>query len=377
MDEGFRFADSLGPNKIVHLHDAATGLRAVVVVDNVACGPAIGGVRMAPDVTTEEAFRLARTMTFKNAAAGLPHGGEKSVIVGDPKMPLPQKEQVIRAFACAIRGLTDYIPGPDMGTDERCMGWIADEIGRAVGLPPAIGGIPLDEIGATGFGVSTCIAVVAKYCNLAIRGSRVVVQGFGAARKHAARFLAAQGAVLIGVADSQGTLFNPKGIDVTHLIELKNAGHSVLDYTDGEKLASDAILDLECEVWIPAARPDVIRQENVGRLKTKLVVPGANIAVTAAAEQLLHDRHVLVLPDFIANAGGVICAAVEYHGGTQALAFQTIEEKIRTNTALVLEEALKSGIPPRQAAVAFAERRIRDAMTYRRWSGSGGDTLHG
>jgi glutamate dehydrogenase (NAD(P)+)/glutamate dehydrogenase (NADP+) len=341
-----------------------------VVIDNVACGPAIGGIRMALDVTTEEAFRLARAMTFKNAAASLPHGGGKSVIVGDPKIPLPQKEQLIRAFACAIRDLTDYIPGPDMGTDERCMGWIKDEIDRAVGLPPAIGGIPLDEIGATGFGLNACIAVAAKFCDVNVKGTRVVVQGFGAVGKHAARFLSAQGAVVIGVADSQGTLFNPQGIDVPRLIALKNAGRSVLAYADGEKLGSEAALDLECDVWIPAARPDVIHQENVARLKTKLVVPGANIAVTAEAEQLLHERNVLVLPDFIANAGGVICAAVEYHGGTQALAFQTIEEKIRTNTTLVLEEARKTGTTPRQAAVAFAERRIRDAMTYRRWSTS-------
>jgi glutamate dehydrogenase (NAD(P)+)/glutamate dehydrogenase (NADP+) len=371
MNDGFRFADSLGPNKIVHIYEPTLELRAVLVIDNVACGPAIGGIRMAPDVTTEEAFRLARAMTFKNAAAGLPHGGGKSVIVGNAKMPLPQKEQLIRAFACAIRDLIEYIPGPDMGTDERCMGWIKDEIDRAVGLPPAIGGIPLDEIGATGFGLSACIAVAAKFCEVGVKGARVVVQGFGAVGTHAARFLSAQGAVVIGVADSQGTLFHPQGIDVARLIALKNAGNSVLDYPDGEKLASDDALDLECEIWIPAARPDVIRQENVARLKTKLVVPGANIAVTAEAEQILLDRQVLVLPDFIANAGGVICAAVEYHGGTQALAFQTIEERIRTNTTLVLEEACQTRITPRQAAVALAERRVRDAMTYRRWSASG------
>lgn len=131
MEDGFRFTDSLGPNKIAHIYEPTHGLRAVVVINNVACGPAIGGIRLAPDVTTEEAFRLARAMTFKNAAAGLPHGGGKSVIIGNPKMPLPQKEQLIRAFACAIRDLTEYIPGPDMGTDERCMGWIKEEKIRA------------------------------------------------------------------------------------------------------------------------------------------------------------------------------------------------------------------------------------------------------
>ncbi|MBI3303187.1 MAG: Glu/Leu/Phe/Val dehydrogenase [Deltaproteobacteria bacterium] len=371
MDEVFGFADTLGPRKIIHLYDSAVGLKAVVAVDNVACGPAIGGVRMAPDVSTEEAFRLARAMTLKNAAAGLPHGGGKSVIMADPKMPAAEKEKLIRAFACAIRDITEYIPGPDMGTDERCMAWIKDEIGRAMGLPPEIGGIPLDEIGATGFGLSVSTEVASKFCDLDLHGARIVVQGFGSVGKHAARFLGAKGAVLVGAADSGGTLFNHKGIDVSRLIELKNAGKSVLDYPAGDKLDRDAVIDLDCEIWIPAARQDVLRVDNVARLRTKLVVSGANIPVTLEAEQMLHDRHVLVVPDFIANAGGVICAAVEYHGGTQAMAFQTIEEKVRTNTTLVLEEAAKTGRLPRQAAVALAERRVRTAMGYRRWSSSG------
>jgi glutamate dehydrogenase (NAD(P)+) len=373
MDEAFRFADALGPSKIIHIYEPVTGLKAVLAVDNVACGPAIGGIRMAPDVSTEEAFRLARAMTLKNAAAGLPHGGGKAVIVGDPKMPMAKKEQLIRAFACAIKDITEYIPGPDMGTDERCMAWIKDEIDRAVGLPPEIGGIPLDEIGATGFGLSICLDVARKFCDLDLRGARIVVQGFGSVGKHAARLLVTQGAVLVGVADSQGTLFNPDGLDVARLIELKSAGKSVIDYAEGNKLDASSVIDLECDVWIPAARPDVIREENVARLKTKLIVPGANIPVTPAAERILHDRHVLVVPDFIANAGGVICAAVEYHSGTQTIAFQMIEEKIRSNTTLVLEEATKQGTLPRQAAVALAERRVRDAMTYRRWSSAGAE----
>ena len=134
-DDPFRFTDDLGPVKIVHITERTTGLRATVVIDNVAIGQAIGGVRMAPDVTTEECFRLARAMTLKNAAAGLHHGGGKAVIVGDPLMPLADKEPLIRAFADAIEDLTDYVPGPDMGTDETCMAWIHDQIGRAIGLP--------------------------------------------------------------------------------------------------------------------------------------------------------------------------------------------------------------------------------------------------
>jgi glutamate dehydrogenase (NAD(P)+) len=124
MEDAFRFADDLGPFKLVHIHRPSVGLKAVVAIDNIACGPAIGAVRMAPDVSTEEAFRLARAMTFKNAAAGLPHGGGKSVIFADPKMQVSDKEQLIRGFAAAIGDLTHYIPGPDMGTDELAMGWI-------------------------------------------------------------------------------------------------------------------------------------------------------------------------------------------------------------------------------------------------------------
>jgi glutamate dehydrogenase/leucine dehydrogenase len=367
MSDIFAFADSLGPSKIVHLYNPTVGLKGVVAIDNVACGPAIGGIRIAPDVSAEEAFRLARAMTLKNAAAGLPHGGGKSVIFGDPKMPVEEKEKVIRAFACAMRDLAEYIPGPDMGTDERCMAWIKDEIGRAVGLPSEIGGIPLDELGATGFGLSVSADVARLFCDLELRNARVAVQGFGSVGKHAARFLAAQGAVLVGAADSQGALFQPAGIDVEQLIRLKEAGKSVLDYPSGEKLDHDAVIDIECDIWIPAARPDVIRADNAARLKAKLIVQGANIPCTAEAEQILHDRKILVVPDFIANAGGVICAAVEYHGGTQTMAFQTIDEKIRMNTKLVLEEAAQNRVPPRRAAVALAERRVRAAMGYRRW----------
>ena len=166
MEDVFRFADPFGPARIIHIYRPSLSLRAVVVVDNTACGVAIGGVRMAPDVSTEECFRLARAMTWKNAAAGLSHGGGKSVIFGDPRMPLQQKEQVIRAFADAIRDVADYVPGPDMGTDELCMGWIKDEIARAVGLPAAVGGIPLDEIGATGFGLAACVDVARTFIDL-------------------------------------------------------------------------------------------------------------------------------------------------------------------------------------------------------------------
>ncbi len=367
MEDAFRFADDIGPLRIVHLHLASVGLKAVVAVDNTACGPAIGGVRMAPDVSAEEAFRLARAMTLKNAAAGLAHGGGKAVIFGDPRMPAGDKERIVRAFASAIRDLVDYIPGPDMGTDELAMAWVHDEIGRSVGLPREIGGIPLDEIGATGFGLTASVEVAARHIGLDLKGARVAVQGFGSVGKHAARFLAEKGAVLVGASDTQGAIADGSGLDIAALIAPKAEGRPLREHPRGRKLDGDAIIDIPCDIWIPAARPDVIHAGNVGRLQAKLVAEGANIPCTPEAEATLAARGVLVLPDFIANAGGVICAATEYQGGTEAAAFAAIETKIRANTAAVLKAMRSGGSTPRAAAVALAKARIARAMATRRW----------
>ena len=367
MEEIFNFADELGPAKMVHIHRPRAGLKAVVAIDNVACGPAIGGVRMAPDVSAQEAFRLARAMTLKNAAAGLAHGGGKAVIYGDPAMPPGDKERVIRAFAGAIAELADYIPGPDMGTDERAMAWIHDEIHRSVGLPRQLGGIPLDEIGATGFGLAAAIDVAQKHIGLNLRGARLAVQGFGSVGKHAARFLSRHGVVLVAASDTSGTLADANGLDIGELIALKDRGEPLAAYPRGQKLPLDAIVDVACEIWIPAARPDVLHADNAGRLQTRVVAEGANIPATPEAEQVLAQRGILVLPDFIANAGGVICAAVEYHGGSETQAFAAIDEKIRANVRAVLDEAARTKLLPRAAAVAMAEQRVRSAMQLRRW----------
>lgn len=372
MEDMFRFANSLGPAKIVHILMPAVGLKAIVVIDNLGCGPAIGGVRMAPDVSVHECVRLARAMTLKNAAAGLAHGGGKAVIIGDHRMPVAEKERMIRAFACAIRDLTDYIPGPDMGTDEACMAWVRDEIGRAVGLPPVLGGIPLDAIGATGFGLVAAIEAALPYCGLTLHGARVAVQGFGAVGRHAAQFLAGKGAVLVAAADTSATVHDPVGLDVAALARHKLEGGTLAAFPAGEKRDPDAIIDVGCEIWIPAARPDVLRADNVSRLHAKLVAQGANIPATAEAEAMLHARGILVLPDFIANAGGVICAAIEYHGGSEASAFAAIAEKIGRNTRQMLQQAAATRGTPRAAATAMAERRIAQAAGYRRWGVAAG-----
>jgi glutamate dehydrogenase/leucine dehydrogenase len=366
MTEAFAYCDELGPEKVIEIYDPKTQVKGVLVVDNVAMGPSIGGIRMAPDVSVEECVRLARAMTLKNSAARLPHGGGKAVIVADPAAARPEKERLIRSFAHAIAAIDDYIPGPDMGTNEIAMAWVKDAIGRAVGLPRAIGGIPLDEIGATGFGLSIALEVAERYSGLAIDGARVAVQGFGSVGKHAARFLCARGARLVAASDSRGCCHAAGGIDVQALIAFKDAGHCVAEYEHAEALPRDAILDVDCDIWIPAARPDVLNAENVHRLKARVVAEGANIPATPEAERQLAARGVLVIPDFIANAGGVICAAMEWHQATERQALQAIEEKIRANVDEVLAMAQARHVLPRAAALELARARVLEAMSFRR-----------
>jgi len=363
----FRFTDDLGPVEIVHLTERSTGLRATVVVDNVAIGPAIGGVRMAPDVTTDECFGLARAMTLKNSAAGLPHGGGKAVIVADPAMPDAEKESLVRAFAHAIEDIADYTPGPDMGTDERCMAWVRDEIGRAVGLPTALGGIPLDEIGATGLGLAASIEVAAERIGMSLEGARVAVQGFGAVGRNVARFLTQRGCILIAAVDSGGGVVDHRGLDVDDLTHANSTG-TIAGLPVGEPIARDAIVGVECDIWIPAARPDVLHRDNVDQLHARIVAEGANIPATPEAESRLHERGILVLPDFIANAGGVICGAVEYAGGSESEARATIDARVRANTATMLDRAAADGTSPRAAATKMARERLDRAMATHRFT---------
>jgi glutamate dehydrogenase/leucine dehydrogenase len=305
-------------------------------------------------------------MTFKNAAAGLPHGGGKAGILADPGCPPGQKEALVRTFARMIRGLTEYIPGPDMGTNEACMAWIKDEIDRAVGLPRVMGGIPLDEIGATGFGLAVAAEVATAEAKLSLKGARVAIEGFGAVGQHTARFFVQRGARLVATSDSRGATCNRDGLDVDALIAHKRAGLGVSAFPTGCPMKGEDMVAVECEIWIPAARPDTLTADNAGRLQAKLVLQGANIPATDAAEEAMHAGGILSLPDFVVNAGGVICAAVEYHGGTQAQAFARIEESIRANTYETLERARTRRLRPRQAAIEMVRSRIDAAMQYRR-----------
>ncbi len=366
MTTMFDFSDELGPAKIIAIYEPRLSLKAILVVDNVAAGPAIGGCRMAPDVSLEECFRLARAMTLKNAAAGLPHGGGKSVIFGDASMAPEKKEQLFRGFARAIGQITDYIVGPDMGTNETAMAWALDEIGRAVGLPRELGGIPLDEIGATGFGLACAAEAVARAGLIDLSGARVAIQGYGAVGRHAARFLSERGGVVVAVSDSRGAILNADGLDLAALDRHKRQSGRVNGFAGSQDIAPERLVGVDCQIWVPAARPDVLDASNAHDVKAKLILQGANIPATAEAEAILYERGILSVPDFIANAGGVICASVEYHGGSEKQALDAISEKVQRNVAEMIDLSNREGKSPRAAAVQLARQRVESAMRYRR-----------
>lgn len=342
-----------------------SGVEAVVVIDNVALGPAIGGVRMRPGVTAGEVARLARAMTEKNALAGLPHGGGKSGISA-PALGPADHERVMRAFARGIEQLTDYIPGPDMGTTETSMAYVHDEIGRAIGLPAVLGGIPLDELGATGFGLAVCADVLSEAKLVELGGARVVIQGLGAVGWHAGRLLAERGAVIVAASDIRGGLWNPGGLDVAALRAHQQSAGTVMGFPGGAPVPRDDILSLDCELLVLAAKPDVVTTDNAGKISARVVLEGANIPVTAQAEDQLADRGVLCIPDIVANAGGVICGAAEYRGAGRAKAFAEIEEKIRATTAELLDRIQHGTLTPRTAARQMAQERLRQALALRR-----------
>jgi glutamate dehydrogenase/leucine dehydrogenase len=253
-----------------------------------------------------------------------------------------------------------------MGTDERCMAWIHDEIGRSVGLPAALGGIPLDELGATGYGLAVAADEAAAAGVLELHGARVAIQGFGAVGTHTARFLSERGACIVAVSDRRGATGDPTGLPVDDLIAWTRAGGQLAEFVSGAPLVRDSVIGTDCDILVPAARPDVISEANAHEVKAKLVLEGANIPVTTEAEATLHDRGVLCLPDFLVNAGGVICASAEYAGESRARAFDLIAQTVRENTAAVIEGSMTRSVLPRVVAEELAAANVREAMSFRR-----------
>jgi glutamate dehydrogenase (NAD(P)+) len=355
--------DNIGPEKILEVYDAQSKMRGFLVIDNTCRGPGKGGIRMTPTVNREEVFGLARAMTFKNALADLPFGGAKSGIIADSKKISPKKkEEIVRAFSHALKSLCpfQYIAAPDMNMAEKEMKIFAEENGdlkSCTGKPKEIGGLP-HELGSTGFGVAQATLVGIKHLNLNLKNLNFIVEGFGNVGVFAAKFLTEKGLRLIGVSDSKGCLYQPDGIDFEKLLKIKKQTGSVINYGSGEIFPADKIVSLKTDILIPAAIPNLITEENFQEVKAKIIIEGSNIPMAAEIEERLSQKGILIIPDIIANAGGVISSYVEYIGGNEEEMFKIIQEKIVKNTQEILERSRDEKIIPRKIAADIAKKRI-------------------
>jgi glutamate dehydrogenase (NAD(P)+) len=376
------FADDYGPEKILQVYDPKTGMRGVLVIDNTVLGPGKGGIRMMPTVTTEEIFRLARTMTWKCALAKIPFGGAKSGIIADPKQITPEKKmQLIEAFSRALRRVCPslYVAAPDINTGEEEMAVFAKANGSmksATGKPahlcvkPGVKcGIP-HEYGSTALGVVQAAFTAANYVDgFDIDHASAAVDGFGNVGSFVVDYLSQIDVKIVAVSDSKGCIYNSDGVDYEKLLDVKTKTGSVTNYQPAKVLPNKELFGLPVDLLVPAALPDVITAENVEQVKAKLVVEAANLPIRPDVEKMLADRGVLVVPDVLANAGGVISSYAEYRGYNPKRMLELVQRKIRQNTVNVIEASLDSEYELRDAALKLAKDRIEKANNHHKRSG--------
>lgn len=367
--------DKYGPEYLINIYDAKIGMEGFLVIDNTAFGPGKGGIRMTPNVTLEEVYRLARTMTWKNALADIPFGGAKAGIVwrgGADEL----KKQYIQSFARAIKLLTPkkYIAGPDVSSGEREMQWLVEATGNwrsATGKPAdycmtVFGkgqkcGIP-HEFGSTGFGVAKATAIALKISGIEIKNAKIAIEGFGNVGTFAAKYLSEMGVLIVAVADSQGAICNEKGLPIEELIKFKAERKSVADFREGQKISREEFFALPSDVLIPAAVTDAICEKNKDSIKTKIIVEGANIPMKEKIENELFKKGISIVPDCVANAGGVISSYAEYRGYNPKRMFELVERKVSKATNLVLKESIKTGRNPRVVALEIAKNKVEKRM---------------
>lgn len=354
--------DNFGPEKILEVYNPKVGMRGIVVIDNTALGPGKGGIRMTPTVSVEEVARLARVMTWKCALAELPFGGAKSGIIADPReIRIEKKYEIIAAFAEAIKIVSPelYIAAPDINTGEKEMEVYAKANGSmksTTGKPAKLGGLP-HELGSTGFGVFHATKVAAEFKGIDLNGAKIAIEGFGNVGSFVGKFLSEEEAKLIGVSDIAGLAYNPEGLNYDKLIEARDKKGSVIHYDGAKTLKHHDILSLDVDILVTAAVPDLVKVSDIDNIKAKIIVEGSNIPMSHEVEKLLTKKGVLVIPDFVANAGGVISSYVEYINGTPKEMFKMVEEKITKNVRMVLEQMKEYGYP-RGAALHIAKQRV-------------------
>ena len=369
--------DDLGPEHVLMVYDPKIGMRGFLVIDNTLLGPGKGGFRMTENVTADEVARLARAMTLKNSLAGLPFGGAKGGIVwnGGTK---ELKKKFVESYARAIKPflVKKYISAPDVAVGEEEIRWFVEPVGNlraATGKPANLClevingkgkktmrcGIP-HEFGSTGWGVAQATRIATEHAGLDIKGATVALDGFGNVGSFAAKYLTEMGARVMGISEHGGSLIAKakEELNIPKLFDAKQKGKSVFDVSESKKSPYSKIFELPVDILILASVTDVINETNKDKVRAKIIVEGANIPMSEYIEEEFFKKGILVVPDFLANAGGVISSYAEHRGYNPKDMFHTVEKKITENTREVLNMSKNKKISPRKAAHEIALARL-------------------
>ena len=346
-------------------------------------GPAKGGIRYHPGVTLDEVTALAMWMTWKCALVNIPFGGAKGGVICNPKeMSSKEVERMTRRLVSElmiILGPEKDIPAPDVNTNAQIMAWILDTYSMNVGhsVPSVVTGKPLSVGGSRGREEATsrgCVCTVMealKHLEMPVQNARVVVQGFGNVGRIAAQLIRQEGATVVGVSDSQGGVYDPSGLDIEQVAVHKQETGQVTGFPAADKVSNAELLELECEVLIPAALENQITESNAGRIQARIVAEGANGPTTPTADRILADRGILLLPDILANAGGVTVSYFEWVQGLMELFWSEQEVNERLHRIMcqafqdVLEVTLREKVDMRLAAYMLAVSRVAEANRIR------------
>jgi glutamate dehydrogenase (NAD(P)+) len=353
------------------------------VTHNVARGPSKGGIRYHPDVTLDEVKALAMWMTWKCSLMAIPFGGAKGGVVCDPKqLSRFELERMTRRYTSEIIneiGPERDIPAPDVGTDASVMAWIFDTysmnkghsvLGVVTGKPLMIGG-SLGREEATARGALYCILQAVPKLNLNLSDLSVAVQGFGNVGSYLAKFLTEEGAKVIAISDSSGGLHNPNGIDVMAAIAHKQETGSLQGLRGAESITNEELLYLDCDILAPCALEQVITAENADKVRARIICEGANGPVTPGADTILDERGILILPDVLANAGGVVVSYFEWVQGLQEYFWKEAEVNAKLNDIMTRafnetwETSQGRGTTMRLAAYGIGVQRVAEATTTR------------
>lgn len=354
------------------------------VQHNSSRGPTKGGIRYHPDVDLDETTALSMWMTWKCAVVNIPYGGAKGSVKVDTKLLSKRElEKLTRRFVTEINivlGERSDIPAPDIGTNSQVMAWIMDTFSMHAGhtVPGVVTGKPVElggsegRVEATGRGVIVSAEEAAKVLNMNLGNSKIVVQGFGNVGSIAARLAEEGGATVVGISDARGAIYNPKGLPVKEL-EHRYAGREggIREYKDAEQISNEELLELPCDVLIPAAISAQITEDNADKIKAKLIVEGANGPTTPHADHVLSDKGVMIVPDILANAGGVVVSYFEWVQDLQNFFWEENEvnnklTRIMRHSFAAVEQTMRQHkTDMRTAAYIIGVKRVADATINR------------